>query len=246
MPWEIVPEGTPLVHISFKYPSSPGPYPFSAATPIEGGTSINEDHALMVNPSTCTLYELFQADWNDGSPTATSGYIWNLKTNALPPAGWAAASGSAIAILPALVNYDEVASGLMDHAIRFYANCTQPSDVWPATHDVLVAPETSNCPPMGARFRLNASFTLPAAKCGAFCQTVITTMKTYGLILADRGPSWYIQGVADPRWTNVETYQLRNIPASQFVVVNDACLQVSATSGQAYQPGTAAYTKSCG
>jgi hypothetical protein len=99
---------------------------------------------------------------------------------------------------------------------------------------------------MGARFRLNASFTLPAAKCGAFCQTVITTMKTYGLILADRGPSWYIQGVADPRWTNVETYQLRNIPASQFVVVNESCLQVSATSGQAYQPGTAAYTKSCG
>jgi hypothetical protein len=36
---------------------------------------------------------------------------------------------------------------------------------------------------MGARFRLEATFGLPASKCSAKCQTVITTMKTYGLIL---------------------------------------------------------------
>ena len=29
------------------------------------------------------------------------------------------------------------------------------------------------------------------------CQTVITTMKTYGLILADNGSNWFFQGTED-------------------------------------------------
>jgi hypothetical protein len=99
---------------------------------------------------------------------------------------------------------------------------------------------------MGARFRLDASFTLPASECSAFCQTVITTMKTYGLILADNGSNWYFQGTADTRWTDAEVDRLKAIPASEFVAVDESCLQVSANSGEAYQPGTAGYTAHCG
>ena len=98
---------------------------------------------------------------------------------------------------------------------------------------------------MGARFRLNASFTLPASQCRAFCQTVLRTMKTYGLILADNGSNWYFQGTADTRWTYTEVDQLKAIPASQFVAVDESCLMVSPNSGQALQPGTAAYAQSC-
>ena len=50
----------------------------------------------------------------------------------------------------------------------------------------------SGCPPASR---------LPAVECSAMCQTVITTMKTYGLILADNGSNWYFQGTADTRWT---------------------------------------------
>jgi hypothetical protein len=35
--------------------------------------------------------------------------------------------------------------------------------------------------------------------------------------------------------------QLKQIPASEFVAVNEACLQVSANSGQSYQPGSTEY-----
>jgi hypothetical protein len=99
---------------------------------------------------------------------------------------------------------------------------------------------------MGARFRLDASFTLPTSTCGAFCQTMLTTMKTYGLILADNGSNWYFQGTADTRWTYNDVDQLKQIPASQFVAVDESCMMVSDNSGQARQPGTGAYTQSCG
>ena len=143
-----------------------------------------------------------------GTPTTTptdkskagSGAIWNLDSDALRPAGWTSADAAGLPILPGLVNYDEVASGAMDHAIRFTAQCTQQSYLWPARHEA--GQDDTNCPPMGARFRLNADFTLPASSCSAMCQTVLTTMKTYGLILADNGSNWFFQGVADTRWTD--------------------------------------------
>ena len=66
----------------------------------------------------------------------------------------------------------------------------------------------------------------------AFCQTVLTTMKTYGLILADNGSNWYFQGTADRRWTYNEVDQLKQIPANQFVAVDESCLMVSANSAR--------------
>ena len=78
------------------------------------------------------------------------------------------------------------------------------------------------------------------------CQTVITTMKTYGLILADNGSNWFFQGTADTRWTTAEVDQLKQIPASAFVAVDESCLMVSPNSGQAYQPGTTAFADHCG
>ena len=132
----------------------------------------------------------------------------------------------------------------MNHAIRVTAQCTQQSYIWPARHEAGQA--DANCPPMGARFKLQASFTLPPARCSAMCQTVITTMKTYGLVLADNGSNWFFQGTADTRWTDTEVDQLKQIPAGAFVAVDESCLMVTADSGQAYQPGTAAYGAHCG
>ena len=90
---------------------------------------------------------------------------------------------------------------------------------------------------MGARFRLNASFSLPASSCDALCQAVLTTMKTYGLILADNGSNWFFQGVADTRWSSTDVDQLKQIPASAFQAVDESCLTVDPDTGQALQPG---------
>ena len=67
--------------------------------------------------------------------------------------------------------------------------------------------------PVPPRRRLQPS----AHECSAFCQTVITTMKTYGLIVADNGSNWYFQGTMDTRWTYTQVDQLKQIPASAFV-----------------------------
>ena len=243
IPWEIVPSGARFISIRFTYASEsdPGPYPLSAATPIERGS---DRHALMVDPSTCTLFETYDTHYRAKKSTAGSGAIWNLGSDALRPAGWTSADAAGLPILPGLVNYDEVASGAMDHAIRFTVACTQESYVWPARHEAGRA--DASCPPMGARFRLDASFTLPASACSAFCQTVLTTMKTYGMIVADNGSNWYFQGTADTRWTGTEVNQLKQIPAGAFQAVDESCLQVSADSGQALQPGTPAYVAACG
>lgn len=250
IPWTIVAARTAFTRVRFLYASQSyrGLYPLTASTPIENGS---DRHALMVDPyksatsPACTLFETWDTYFHPGGRSqAGSGAMWNLRSNALRPISFTSADAAGLPILPGLVNYNEVASGTMDHAIRFTAQCTQESFLWPARHEA--GQSDTNCPPMGARFRLNAAFTLPASACSSFCQTVLNTMKTYGLILADNGSNWYFQGTADTRWTYNDVDQLKQIPASQFVAVDESCLMVSPNSGQALQPGTAAYEHSCG
>ncbi len=225
MPFTIVKPSQAFTKVSFQYASEsdPGPYPFGANTAIEGGTSSTGDrHALMVDPKSCTLYELYDAVYHPGGKsTAGSGAIWKLDSNALRPATWTSADAAGLPILPGLITYREVLSGHIDHAIRFTAPVTDDTFIWPARHE---ASDHSSAalPPMGARFRLQASFHLSASECSTQCQTVITAMKQYGLILADNGSSWYFQGSADPRWTYTFVDQLKQIPASAFVAVNES------------------------
>jgi hypothetical protein len=248
IPWQITPRHPRLVKLHFLYASESdrAGYPFSAKTPIEGGAGATGDrHALMVDPATCVLYELYDAHYvGGGVSTAGSGAIWDLRSNHLRPAGWTSADAAGLPILPGLVNYDEVKSGHVDHAIRFTAQTTETSYIWPARHQA-GSTASSNYPPMGARFRLKAGFTLPSSRCARACQIVIQAMKTYGLILADNGSNWYFQGTADRRWTYTMVDQLKAIPAKEFQAVNENCLIVKPGSGQALQPGTPAYKRAC-
>lgn len=248
IPWQITAAHPKFTRLRFMYAdqSDPGPYPFSATTPIEGGSHADGDrHALMVDPLTCVLYELYDASYRaDGRSTAGSGAIWQLSSNRLRPAGWTSADAAGLPILPGLVNYDEVKSGHISHAIRFTAQTTSTSFIWPARHQAGSTSDHSY-PPMGARFRLKASFRLPSSRCARACQVVIEAMKTYGLILADNGSNWYFQGTADRRWTYTMVDQLKQIPAGAFQAVDESCLMVNRNSGQARQPGTIAYRKAC-
>src|SRR3954467_3195554 len=88
IPWVAVPDSHGKVTPSFDYAdeSDPGPYPFGADTPIEGGQQASGDrHALMLDRDTCVLYELYSANWNGGHPTAGSGALFHLRSNALRP-----------------------------------------------------------------------------------------------------------------------------------------------------------------
>jgi hypothetical protein len=237
IPYTVVSPSQPLVNVTFQYASEsdPGPYPFSATTPIEGGSqSTGDRHALMVNPSTCTLYELYDAQYSPSGSTAGSGAIWNLNSNALRPSGWTSADAAGLPILPGLVRYDEVESGAITHAIRMTAESTDTSFIWPARHE---AGSSSNpdLPPMGARFRLKASYNISGYSPQA--QVVLRAMQQYGLILADNGSNWYFGGTADPAWPSALVNELKEVPASAFEAVDESSLMVDPNSGQARQIG---------
>jgi hypothetical protein len=238
IPYTVVPAGHQFINIAFQYASEsdPGPYPFGPDTPIEGGqNSTGDRHALMVDPGTCTLYELYDALYNASGSTAGSGAIWNLNSNALRPAGWTSADAAGLPILPGLVRYDEVESGSITHAIRMTAETTDTSYIWPARHEAGAHPDPS-LPPMGARFRLDASFDISGFSPQA--QVVLRAMKEYGLIVADNGSNWYFGGTADPSWPLSLVDELKRIPASSFEAVDESSLMVNPDSGQAKQfPG---------
>jgi hypothetical protein len=233
MPYTVVPSGHAFVNVAFQYASESdrGPYPFGPDTPIEGGQSSSGDrHAIMVDPSTCTLYELYDARYGATGSTAGSGAIWNLRSDALRPAGWTSADAAGLPILPGLLRYDEVQSGVITHAIRMTATTTDTSYLWPARHEAGARSDPS-LPPMGARFRLKASFDISGYSPQA--QVILRAMQHYGLILADNGSNWYFGGSADSSWPIGLVDELKSIPASAFEAVDESSLMVSPDSGQA-------------
>jgi hypothetical protein len=247
IPYIIVTSKHPVTRIRFLYASESdnGPYPFGRDTPIEGGRNAAGDrHAIMVNKGTCTLYELWDARWNSGHPTAGSGAIWNLRSNRLRPAGWTSADAAGLPILPGLVNFGQVRWAVrmgrpITHAIRFTAERTRSAFIWPARHQA-GAGNSVDLPPMGARFRLKASFSVAlfCRNSTPYCRdakVILVEMQHYGLILADNGSNWFFQGSAFPQWPGALIALLKHIPARAFQAVNTACLRVSANSGQARQ-----------
>ncbi len=225
IPIEVVSNRTRRVPVHFQYASESdrGPYPLPPNVPIEGGPhSTGDRHVIVVDRDTCTDYELFAAYPHDGGAfwTAGSGAIFNLRSNHLRPAGWTSADAAGLPILPGLARYDEVARGVIDHALRFTAPCTAAAYVYPARHFA------STChgfyPPMGLRVRLKASVDISRLPYQA--RVVAQALKVYGMILADNGSPWYISGAPNPRWNNDALHQLDQLTGRDFQVVNTSAL----------------------
>lgn len=245
IPFVIVTSRQPLVTVKFQYASESdkGPYPFGPKTPIEGGANARGDrHAIMVNPRTCTLYELWDAHYSARGSTAGSGAIWHLGSNRLRPAGWTSADAAGLPILPGLLNFAQVQAAVragkpITHAIRFTAEVTRAAYLWPARHEAS-SDLSPDLPPMGARFRLKASFDVArfCRNSQAYCRdakAILVEMKTYGLILADNGSNWFFQGSAFPQWPDALVSLLKAIPARAFQAVDESCLRVRPNSGAA-------------
>lgn len=232
IPYDVVTAAHADVSVDFGYAdeSDAGPYPFGPDISIEGGS---DRHAIMVDADTCTLYELFGARWNGGAPTAGSGAVFDLTSNALRPAGWTSADAAGLPIFAGLLRSDEIVSGDVDHAIRVTAACTHDRYVWPARHEA--GTSDRRCPPMGARFRLKAGF--DGGGFSADARVVIRAMKRYGLIVADNGSDWYFQGTVDPSWPISLVDELKHIPARAFIAVDERGCKVAPGSGAfAYGP----------
>ena len=233
IPITVAPAGHARVSVAFDYSDESDHlgYPLGGDTTIEGGPNADGDrHAIVVTADTCELFETYDTHSTATGWTAGSGAHWSLASDALRPDGWTSADAAGLPILPGLLRWDEVAAGHVDHAIRFTTNLTDASHVWPARHDASSHHDPS-LPPMGARFRLKASFDV--SRYSAQTQVVLRAMQTYGLVLADNGSPWYFQGSADTGWPDALISQLKTIPASAFEAVDVSGLEVSAGSGAA-------------
>jgi len=222
--------GQTAVRVRFDYAdeSDPGPYPLPATARIEGGPASDGDrHVILHDAANCRLYELFAARrGSDGSWTAQSGATWNLRSNALRPAGWTSADAAGLSIMAGLVRYEEVAAGRIDHAIRITVPRSQDRYLWPARH--AAGSGGADLPPMGLRLRLKASVNV--AGLPAQARVIATAMKTYGVIVADNGSPWYITGSEDTRWNNDALDALKALAGSQFEAVDTAGLMANPNS----------------
>lgn len=232
IPYVIVPGTQPKVPVTFTYASEsdPGPYPIPPNAPIEGGASSSGDrHVLVLENTHCILYELYAAyPQTGGSWTAGSGAVFDLGSNQLRPAGWTSADAAGLPILPGLLRYDEVAAGVINHAIRMTAPQTRNQYIWPARHQASSL-TGSQYPPMGQRFRLKASFDVTPYSQDV--QVILTALKKYGAILADNGSSWYLTGAPDSRWNDTTLHSLGQILGSNMEAVDESGLMTDPNSG---------------
>jgi hypothetical protein len=225
-PYAVVSSGQrklPIHYTAYGDESDPGPFPIPKNAPVEGGNGSDGDrHVLVVDRSSCTLYELYRAFPKGGGGAhwnADSGTRWNLRSGARRPDSWTSADAAGLPIFPGLVRYDEVAAGQLHHAIRVTFDSTRDAWVHPASH---CAGDTSdpNAPAMGTRLRLKAGYGLGGFSGGA--KVITEALKHYGMIVADNGSNWFFSGSSDRRWDDENLNQLKRIPGSAFEVVKSA------------------------
>jgi hypothetical protein len=225
IPFDVVSSTTPRSRVSFEYSdeSDHVRYPIPKSVHIEGGRSSSGDrHAILLDRSACKLYELYAlypqtgAGWRAGS-----GAVWNLRSNHLRPAGWTSADAAGLPIFPGLARYDEVARGVIDHALRFTAPRTRRGYVYPARHFASSSDDPA-LPPMGLRVRLKASFDISGFPPQA--RVVLQALKRYGMILADNGSPWYISGAPNARWNNDDLHSLGRVTGADLEVVDTSSL----------------------
>jgi hypothetical protein len=233
-----------IVFTAYGDESDPGPMPVPANASIEGDPNpgSGDRHVLVLDNSTCFLYELYSSYPNsDGSWNAASAAVWDLLSNEQRPWTWTSADAAGLPIFPGLARYDEVAAGQISHALRFTLPQSSAAMVPPASH--WAANSTAAlAPPMGMRIRLKASYDISSFSTNV--QVILTALKKYGMIMADNGSAMYISGAPDDRWDNNDLHNLSQVPASAFEVVEMSPVYTASSVPQGAMPSIASFTAS--
>lgn len=230
MSFILVPPDQKKVPFKIKsYPdeSDKGPFPLPDNAPIENwpldkrtldaaqaGAEDADRHVIVVDPTNRVLYELYQGrKTKDGWECACSA-IFDLKSNKLRPETWTSTDAAGLPIFPAIVRFDEVERGMVNHAMRFTVRNTRRSYVYPATH--FASRQTDpDLPRMGERFRLRADFDI--AGYSPHTQAILKGLKKYGMFVADNGGDWRLSVAPDSRIKGLD--ELRKVKGSDFEVI---------------------------
>jgi hypothetical protein len=196
---------------------------------VSGDTEGQGDcHLLVADRPEQKLYELYQATGDGDDLTAGGLWIWDLgkeypETLRGDQCTSADAAGFPIAALTPTA--DEVATGTIDHAIRFILPNDRMKEgvyVRPATHAGGPQSTDPNAPPYGVRLRLKPDFDdssyNPAEK------TVIAALEKYGMLLSDGGEialTFADDRTSTAKWADldIDSQSFGSIKPDQFEVV---------------------------
>jgi hypothetical protein len=206
--------------------SDKGPYPVPDNAPIEdwplNGKKLadiqrhgkGDRHMLVVDPVKRMLYEFYNARRTEKGWQAAQASIFDLKSNKLRPDGWTSADAAGLPVFPAVVRYDEVQRGLVEHAMRFTVRNTRRAYVYPATH--FASRKTDpNLPRMGERLRLRKDF--DERGFSPHARAVLKGLKKYGMFVADNGGDWRLSVAPDERIKGLR--ELSKVKGKDFEVV---------------------------
>jgi hypothetical protein len=236
MGFTLVPTGQkkiPVKLTAYADESDQGPYPVPGNAVIEGwpATTGNltleqvqrglpdlgaDRHGIIVDPVGRKLYEFYRLTKTDAGWTAEQASIFDLASNSLRPAGWTSSDAAGLPIFPAVVRYDELKRGKINHALRVTIHNTRRAYVYPATHFASTKTDP-NLPRMGERFRLRRGFN--TSQFTPEVRTILEALKRFGMLVADNGIDMAVSVTPDPR-IPVMNEELRKIKVSDFEVVN--------------------------
>ena len=199
MNYVLVPDSQPMIPISFvDYPdeSDPSPYPIPSNMPIETwptGTGLltlqqwqadvnnsgGDRHSIVVQPGAGWIWETWQAQLIGTNWQASNGAKFDLKSDAMRPAGWTSGDAAGLPMFPALPRFDECERGMVEHACRLVVYRTRKEHLYPANHWASTTAATqTNVPAMGQRLRLKSGLSsrIPgASKKRLFCEALTNT-----------------------------------------------------------------------
>jgi hypothetical protein len=210
--------------------AAPAPVlPIPQSVLVEGGIfpdvpsqSYGDHHILLVDADTCRLWEIYHAYTGSGSTWNIFGSAsFDLRSNALRPAGWTSADAAGFPIVPLLLRADEASSGTIKHALRFTISSSsiRIAYTWPARHLTTNGSMSTSLPPMGQLFRLKASYVIPSTY-STQSKAILTALKTYGMYLSDGGSNMYIQGEPSANWSDSVFTEVQSVASSQFEAVD--------------------------
>jgi hypothetical protein len=214
--------------------SDKGPFPIPDNVPIEGWpvgykdkklslddvqrNKLDEDadrHAIVVDPAAMKLYEFYQLKKTDKGWQAAQASVFDLKSNKLRPDGWTSSDAAGLPIFPAIIRYDELEAGAINHALRVTIRNTRRAYVAPATHYASNKTDVT-LPRMGERLRLKADYDISGFSKPV--QTILKALKKHGMLVADNGIEWALSSAPDERIPVLDE-ELRKINGSAFEVV---------------------------
>jgi hypothetical protein len=233
MGFVLVPPGQRRINVEitqFADESDPGPYPLPDNVPVEGwpqeyrGVSLREvqarnehgdRHAIVVDPVNRKLYEFYRILRVGNSWSAHQASVFDLASNRLRPEGWTSTDAAGLPIFPAVVRYDEIQRGRIDHALRVTIPRSRNDHVYPARHDASRR-GGADLPRMGERLRLRKDYDISGFSREA--QVILTALKRYGMFIADNGKAWLISVAPDERIPDVRG-ELHRVTGADFEVV---------------------------